>query len=110
MSAHMTDRCVNGDIAIIIRDEVGCEANIGRIVLVMGLRRVLPTRGTIWRIQPVNGTTMTYHDDATGTIVVGRAIGIDHADAWLLPIRPGDNDDAIDAAHDLPIPEVLEVA
>jgi hypothetical protein len=106
----MTDRCKIGDIAIIIKDEVGCEANIGRMVHVLGLRRVLSTRGTIWRIAPVNGTTMTYLDDTTCTIVVGRAIGIDHADAWLLPIRPADSVDTIDAAHDLSIPKVLEVA
>lgn len=110
MSAPMTDRCRIGDVAMIIQDEIGCEANIGRLVHVRGPRWVSPTRGTVWQIKPVNGTTMTYHDDATGTIVVGRAIDIEHRDDWLLPIRPGDSDDEIDDAHDLPIPKVLEMA
>jgi hypothetical protein len=84
----MTDRCKIGDVAIIIRDEAGCEVNIGRFVHICGPRKVFPDRGTVWRIEPVVGTTITYLDDATRTVISGEAIGIEHADAWLIPVKP----------------------
>lgn len=99
LGAFKADRCKIGAIAIaidiIIKVEFECEANLGRVVHVRGLRQVSPASGMIWRIKPVVGTTMTY---------------IEHRDDWLLPIRPEDCDGAIDAAHDLPMPRVLEVA
>lgn len=97
----MTDRCKIGDIAIIIRDEVGCEANVGRMMHVMGPRKVFRTRGTFWRIKPVIGTTMTYIE-RDGTVGVGEATEIEHRDAWLLPIRSESEEDAIEVSTVLP--------
>ena len=90
----MTDRCKLGDVAIIIRDNPGCEVNIGRAVRVHGPRQVFLRRGTVWRVTPVAGTTMTYLD-YDGTVAVGLATEIEHEDDWLMPIRPEADDDAI---------------
>jgi hypothetical protein len=95
----MTDRCKIGDIAIIIRDELGCEANVGRMMHVMGPRKSC-ARGIFWCIRPVFGTTMAYIE-LDGTVDVGEATDIEHRDAWLLPIRPEPEEEAIDVARDL---------
>ena len=97
----MSDRCKIGDMAIIIKDEVGCETNIGRMVTVMGPRVVSPVRGTIWRIKPVVGTTMAYVA-TDGTVDFGEATDIEHRDDWLLPIRPEAEDRAIEVRVELP--------
>jgi hypothetical protein len=104
----MTDRCKLGDVAIIIKDNPGCEANIGRVVRVHGPRRVFPRRGTVWRITPVAGTTMTYVD-YDRTVAVGLACEIEHEDDWLLPIRPEADDDAISVHHAKPVTNETEV-
>ena len=102
----MTDRCKIGDVAIIIRDEVGCEVNIGRFVHICGPRKVFPDRGTVWRIEPVIGTIITYLDDATGTVISGEAVGIEHADAWLIPVKPEGFDDSVN--EDVAMPRTRE--
>ena len=84
----MTDRCKLGDVAIIIKDEVGCEANLGRVVTVDGPRQDDDLRGTVWIIKPVHGITITYLERDRKTISVGLATNIEHRDDWLLPIRP----------------------
>ena len=97
----MSDRCKLGDIAIIIKDQPGCEANIGRMVTVMGPRKVFLKRGTVWRIKPVTCDTMTYID-YDKTVAVGPATDIEHEDDWLLPIRPDAESDGISEVTDLP--------
>lgn len=103
----MTDRCKIGDVAIITRDEVGCEANVGRMMHVMGPRKVSPKRGTMWVIKPVVGTTMAYLE-VDGSVGFGEATEIEHRDAWLLPIRPEPEEEAIDEARDLVLPAEME--
>ncbi len=103
----MTDRCKIGDVAIIIRDEVGCEANVGRKMHVMGPRKVSAKRGTMWVIKPVVGTTMAYIE-VDGSVGFGEATKIEHRDAWLLPIRPEPEEESIDEARDLVLPAELE--
>ena len=98
----MTDKCKIGDVAIIIKDEVGCEANVGRLVYVMGPRKVSGTRGTIWRIKPVVGTTMAYLE-VDGSLGFGEATNIEHRDSWLLPIRPDEEDYAVCETVDLAV-------
>jgi hypothetical protein len=102
----MADRCKLGDIAIIIKDQPGCEANIGRVVHVGGPRVVFPRRGTVWHIKPVTGSTMTYLD-YDRTVAVGLATDIEHEDDWLMPIRPEIDDKQIE--HVEPVPEIEEV-
>lgn len=103
----MADRCKLGDIAIIIKDQPGCEANIGRVVHVCGPRKVFPERGTVWRIKPVTGSTMTYLD-YDRTVAVGLATDIEHEDHWLLPIRPEIDDKQIEQIEAQPEIEELE--
>jgi hypothetical protein len=100
------DRCQLGDIAIIIKDQPGCEANLGRVVHVFGPRKVFAERGTVWRIKPVRGSTMTYLD-YDRTVAVGLATDIEHEDDWLLPIRPENEDDQVEQAE--PVPEIEEL-
>jgi hypothetical protein len=99
----MTDRCKIGDIAIIIRDEIGCEENIGRMMHVMGPRQASNTRGTLWQIKPVVGTTMTYLEK-DGSVGIGVATDIEHRDKWLLPIRPEAQAHEIDEIRELVLP------
>jgi hypothetical protein len=101
------DRCKPGDIAIIIKDQPGCEANIGRIVHVCGPRKVFTERGTVWHIKPVTGSTMTYLD-YDRTVAVGLATDIEHEDDWLLPIRPEIDDKQVEQAEPLTEIEELE--
>lgn len=103
----MTDRCKIGDIAVIIKDEVGCEANIGRFVHVEGPRKSCRRRGAIWRIRPVIGTTITYMD-TDKSIVIGPAEQIEHEDDWLMPVRPEDLD-ALDQSIEAPRPVSTEI-
>jgi hypothetical protein len=103
----MTDRCKLGDIAIIIHDNPGCEANIGRMVTVMGPRRVFPLRGTVWLIEPVVGNTMTYIEYGN-KVAIGLATYIEHEDKWLLPIRPGADDDQVEVVKAKPVVQELE--
>lgn len=82
----MADRCKQGDMAIIIKDNPGSEANIGLVVHVEGPRKVFVSRGTVWRVRPINFDTMTYID-YDGTVGIGPATDIENEDVWLLPVR-----------------------
>jgi len=103
----MADRCKPGDIAIIIKDEPGCEANIGRVVHVLGPRKVFLIRGTVWLIKPVIGKTITYVD-IDKKVKKGLATKIEHDDDWLLPIRPEANDDHVAVSKARPVVQELE--
>lgn len=87
----MNLRCKEGDLALVIHDEPGCEANIGRVVEVRGplnvnLRLALPC----WLIQPAKPGpwAVTEFDGAIVSKVVGWESLIEHPDAWLQPLRP----------------------
>ncbi len=104
----MSDRCKLGDVAIIIKDRPGCEANIGRIVHVLGPRKVYRSRGTVWRIKPVKGDHMAFIDiDKSPSY--GLATDIEHEDAWLLPIRPEAEDEQIEHSESKNLTLELEV-
>jgi hypothetical protein len=104
----MSDRCKLGDIAIIIKEQPGCEANIGRLVHVLGPRKVYMSRGTVWRIKPVKGNSMAYLD-YDNSPAYGLATDIEHEDAWLLPIRPEADDAHIEQSETESLPLELEV-
>jgi hypothetical protein len=87
----MNLRCKEGDLALVIHDEPGCEANIGRTVEVRGplnvnLRLALPC----WLIRPVKPEPwcVTNLDGSLVSEVVGWGSRVEHPDAWLLPLRP----------------------
>ncbi len=99
----MNLRCKDGDIAVITWDHLGCLENIGRIVMVRG-----PAHqgdfGICWRIRPITEDLYAFVDldNSIGRERVGWQARIDHPDAWMLPIRPTDEEEA-QQAH-----EVLE--
>ncbi len=88
----MNTRCNPGDLAIIIREEIGCESNIGRVVHVGGpLRRDVFGRPS-WPIQPVTLEPWQIVDvDDSIRFMQYLELGIFHPDAWLIPIKAADD-------------------
>lgn len=88
-------RCREGDIALIIRDEPGCECNIGRAVTIQGPLMIAPETGPTWLIEPVESEPWTIRkwsgENWTGPVTFDSLI--EHPDAWLLPLRPLDEID-----------------
>lgn len=85
-------RCREGDLALILKEEPGCESNIGRVVTVQGPILDRPEYGPTWLIEPVESEPWTVRE-LTGEIWTGSITFdslIEHPDAWLLPLRPGD--------------------
>ncbi len=85
--SFMRLRCKAGDIAFITNDEVGCEANIGRLVRVVGEleydRFGLPE----WRVEPLNEITwLVWTKSGVQRDVRPFNLRIGHPDTWLLPI------------------------
>jgi hypothetical protein len=97
--------CKNGDIAIVVRDNPGCEANLGRLVEVRGPRTSSGYPGMVcWQIRQISAEVSWVIDESNGSftseILTWRS-GVSHPDAWLKPIRPDDTDeDAASEAHD----------
>jgi hypothetical protein len=82
-------RCKPGDLAVIIRDDVGYEANLGRFVRV---DRPLETnhRGMrTWLIEPVDARELAVGPPgAVPTYMTVRFSDlVEHPDQWLLPVR-----------------------
>ena len=84
----MNTKCKVGDLALIIRYELGCEANIGRLVNIIKFNGTRLDKGQIWEIYPVDGASMMFIERDRITLVCGDAKDIEHPDAWLMPIRP----------------------
>jgi hypothetical protein len=88
----MKTRCKPGDLAIIIRDEAGCEKNIGKVVEVSGPMRLSETKGPQWLIRSVSPSITWYIKKAAPSTEVRKSRGlrfsylIDHPDAWMVPI------------------------
>lgn len=83
-------RCREGDLAIIIREEPGCEVNIGCAVIVHGPLRQNADAGPDWVIVPANNHALTF-EESDGRIIsqkIDEADRIIHPDAWLIPITP----------------------
>lgn len=96
-------RCREGDLALIIKEEPGCESNIGRVVTVLGPIIDRPGYGPTWLIEPVESEPWTIRT-LSGEIWTGPVTFdslIEHPDAWLLPLRPGDEIDWLVQAESL---------
>lgn len=84
-------RCKPGDVAIVIRDDPGYEANLGRFVRVGGPlgtnRRGMKT----WLIEPIDAREWAVGPPgAVPTYMTVRFSDlVQHPDIWLLPIRGG---------------------
>lgn len=105
-------RCKEGELALVVREEKGCEQNIGRIVRVHGPIECGGEHGPTWVIVAAEGLPWLpwlYRrcDDSVG-ITTTRDRIIDHPDAWLLPLC-GDEPDK--SARNVSAPcEPLDIA
>ena len=88
----MTLRCKDGDLAVIVGELAGCEANIGRIVQVRGPAHLSEQCGELlcWVIRPISRKKMInlYIPDILISERVPWKSDIKLPDCWLLPIRP----------------------
>src|SRR4051794_29179822 len=98
-SMQMKLRCREGDVAVIVREEPGCEANIGRLVRVRGPIRLDAHQGPTWLIDTLDSST--YLCVRRGGVIAETLtshLAIEHPDAWLQPIQaPRDRDDDVEA-------------
>lgn len=97
--------CKPGDLAFVVREDKGCEQNIGLIVKV--LDREL-CDGDEWRVVCEYSQMVAYwaHTNKATPGRVGEEIWI--PDSYLRPIRPGDISD--EEVRDLYLPKVPEAA
>jgi hypothetical protein len=101
----MTLRCKHGDLAIIINETPECRDNIGLVVQVRGPLEYLGILNSYgWRIKPIHHKRMWVQMIKKTTVELQniywkypRCI----PDAWLLPIRPTDDDIDISDAQEL---------
>lgn len=106
----MTTRCKSGDIAIVLRDNPGCEDNIGRLVEVCGPTGLTAYPGMVsWRIRQVDTNApwkITEKDGRITTEWMTWGSNVHHPDAWLKPIRPGESEEVDDASTDILLPRL----
>lgn len=92
----MTLRCKHGDLAVIVGEYPGCEANIGRIVQVRGPAVVTDQSDGLlsWIIKPVSRAKMVnlYIPDILIKEHVTWQKCIRMPDCWLIPIRPPEDE------------------
>ena len=85
-------RCKAGDLAVIVNDFRGCEANIGIIVKVAGPPEVHPwCDKLVWTVRPVKRRKLWVLGSPPGDMVlerqwVSKKYPIQHPDEWLLPL------------------------
>ncbi len=83
--------CADGDLALVIYDEPGCDENIGKVVRISGpveINRELqlacwlirPLHAHRWRVSTLQGELVTQR--------VTWKSRVEHPDKWLLPLRP----------------------
>ena len=97
-------RCKDGDLAIMVGDVPGCEFNIGTLVSVRGPTTVI-SGYTCWHIKPVEKKRVLVRLNKweIRDQYVFWKDKIYHPDCFLLPIRPPEEDDAIETEQDLKI-------
>lgn len=107
----MTTRCKNGDVAIVLRDSPGCEANIGRLVEVRGPCSSSCYPGMVsWWIKQIDRNAKWCVFETDGSITMEWltwSSKVQHPDTWLLPIRPGEADESLVTLADKPQSKVL---
>jgi hypothetical protein len=84
----MALRCKPGDLALIIRDEPGCEVNIGRLVRVEGSLRQCRLGAYHWLIKPVSPAPYAVLNPSRVALQDPQHFtDVEHPDLWLLPLR-----------------------
>lgn len=86
----MTLSCKPGDLALVIREEKGCEGNIGKLVRVAGPIKFNQRQQATWLIEPARQQPWRSVSPAgkARTRKVTFASRVEHPDEWLLPIDP----------------------
>ena len=99
----MSLRCKQGDLALVVYDEPGCESNIGRAVEVRGPVATNPRLGVrCWLIRPAGSSRrwrVMHHLGRVLTQTVTWTSLIEHPDAWMLPIPPNASTDREEAGE-----------
>lgn len=106
-------RCKDGDLAVIVGEMLGCEANIGRIVEVRGPAKLNHQCGLIcWRIRTVTRKKLInlYPSGELIAESVTWKSRTEHPDCWLIPIRPPADDSNISEPTALEINRQAEAA
>ena len=110
----MTLRCKDGDLAIIVGELPGCEANIGRIVQVRGPAHISEQCGDLlcWVIKPIDRKKMLilYIPDILVSDYVTWKMDIKLPDCWLIPIRPLEEDKYTVVNENLPLEQQILLA
>jgi hypothetical protein len=85
----MTTRCKPDDLAIITQDVLGCEDNVGRIVLVRGPAWIDYKGQLTWLITPLGDEPYIVDMPETKGFRVREPgeLNIEHPDDWMTPIR-----------------------
>jgi hypothetical protein len=101
----MNLRCKDGDIAVITWDYPDCLENIGRMVDVRGPVRINEA-GPSWLIRPVSPEPYTLHesDHTVCREVVTWKSRVTHPDAWMMPVKPGQEGEQTKDATERPRP------
>jgi hypothetical protein len=114
LEASMTLRCKDGDLAIIVGELPGCEANIGRIVQVRGPAHISEQCGDLlcWVIKPIDRKKMLilYIPDILVSDYVTWKMDIKLPDCWLIPIRPLEEDKYTVVNENLPLEQQIPLA
>jgi hypothetical protein len=98
----MNTQCKTGDIAIITKEESGCERNIGKTVYVNESATIFDDAGACWYITPVQDGFWAFQE--AGTLQVELEINpeyIVHPDAWMIPIDQMTEDDSMEENQSL---------
>lgn len=99
-------RCKLGDLAMITRDVPSCTANIGKLAKITEGLETNRIGQRTWGIEPLNPSTYLVNDwdgNVIGVAQPGELL--DHPDEWMVPIRPGTDDEDVYTDNEL----VLEV-
>lgn len=78
--------CSPGNLAIIIKEDPGCEINIGRIVIVSEKGANDVRFGWAWVIKPLDQSPMPAINDETEVVGIATS-DIYQPDDWLQPIK-----------------------
>ena len=112
--ANMTLRCKDGDLAVIVGELPGCEANIGRIVQVRGPAHISEQCGDLlcWVIKPIDRKKMLilYIPDILVSDHVTWRMDIKLPDCWLIPIRPPKEDEGLSQIESLPLKQPVTLS
>jgi len=85
-------RCKEGDLAVVIREEPGCEVNVGRTVTVSGPVKIHEQFGPTWLIQPTQREQWAVAGIGCVTLRTPPLRMVEHPDKWLMPLRPPEPD------------------